>query len=116
MAFGKKKLGKLTREEAAAAYGACGNGSGSARPIGRFAVVPQAHTEIVGETASNSGVLLFSCVVFAVVFCLIAGVWLGIAGGVRGGCAYKCSSGCDSCVHVGAHRAAVGTRGGVAPR
>ena len=80
MALGKGKSGKPMKEEAAAAYGVCGDGSGSARPLGRFAMVPQAHTKVVGETASNSGVLLFSCVVFAVVFCLVAGAWLGIVG------------------------------------
>ena len=80
MALGKGKSGKPMKEEVAAAYGVCGDGSGSARPLGRFAMVPQAHTEVVGETASNSGVLLFSCVVFAVVFCLVAGAWLGVAG------------------------------------
>lgn len=116
MALGKGKSGKPMKEEAAAAYGVCGDGPGSARPLGRFAMVPQAHTEVVGETASNSGVLLFSCVVFAVVFCLVAGAWLGIAGTFGGGCACKRGAGCDPCVHVGAHRAAVGARGGVAPR
>lgn len=40
MAFGKGKSGKPMKEEAAAAYGVCGDGPGSARPLGRFAVVP----------------------------------------------------------------------------
>ncbi len=34
----------------------------------RMAVVPEAETEIMGERASNAGVILFSVVVFAVVF------------------------------------------------
>lgn len=40
---------------------------------GRFAVVPDAQTEIVGEQASNAGVVLFTAVIFAVVFgvCLL---------------------------------------------
>lgn len=38
-----------------------------------WSVVPDIHTEIMGERASNSGVLLFSAVLFMVVFCLIIG-------------------------------------------
>lgn len=48
----------------------------------RFRVVPETNTEIVGERASNAGVILFSAVVFLLVFCtVVGGVW-AIAGGV----------------------------------
>ncbi|MBQ3106905.1 MAG: hypothetical protein IJC51_05535, partial [Eggerthellaceae bacterium] len=44
----------------------------------RFAVIPDAATQVVGERASNAGVLLFSSVVFLVTFCavLALGWWL----------------------------------------
>ena len=48
-------------------------GAGS-RP---FRVVPDAATEIVGERASNTGVILFSTVLFLVAFCAVLGIaWL----------------------------------------
>lgn len=50
------------------------------RSLDRFAVVPQAHTEVIGEVASSTGVLLFSCAVFAVVFCVVAGIWFAVSG------------------------------------
>lgn len=47
-----------------------------------FQVVPDANTEIVGERASNAGVLLFSVVVFVVSFCVVlAASWL-LTGGI----------------------------------
>ena len=45
-------------------------------------VVPEASTEIVGERASSTGVLLFSAVVFAVSFCAVLGVAWALAGGI----------------------------------
>ncbi len=36
-------------------------------------VVPDANTEVIGERASNAGVLLFSAVVFVVAFCIVLG-------------------------------------------
>ena len=47
-----------------------------------FQVVPDANTEIVGERASNAGVLLFSAVVFVVSFCVVLAVAGVLAGGV----------------------------------
>lgn len=47
-----------------------------------FQVVPDASTEVVGERASNAGVLLFSAVVFAVSFCaVLCAAWV-LAGGI----------------------------------
>ena len=43
-------------------------------------MVPQAHTEVIGEVASSTGVLLFSCAVFVVVFCVVAGIWFAVSG------------------------------------
>lgn len=43
-------------------------------------VVPEASTEIVGERASSTGVLLFSAVVFLLAFGLALGAWWAIAG------------------------------------
>ena len=43
-------------------------------------VVPDASTEIVGERASSTGVLLFSAVVFLLAFGLVLGAWWAIAG------------------------------------
>ena len=52
-------------------------GKGAPAPARRsFQVVPDASTEVVGERASNAGVLLFSAVVFAVSFCAVLGVAL----------------------------------------
>ena len=44
----------------------------------RFATVPDgaSYTEVVGERASNAGVILFTLVVFALVLCVVVGVWL----------------------------------------
>lgn len=52
----------------------------------RWSVVPEVNTEIVGERASNAGVLMFSAVVFSVVFALVVSAFvasmghLGVAG------------------------------------
>lgn len=50
----------------------------------RFATVPDgaSYTEVVGERASNAGVILFTLVVFALVLCVVVGVWLLAAGSV----------------------------------
>ena len=45
-------------------------------------VVPEAGTEVVGERASNAGVLLFSVVVFVVAFCVVIGIVMVAAGRV----------------------------------
>lgn len=58
-------------------------GKGAPAPARRsFQVVPDASTEVVGERASNAGVLLFSAVVFAVSFCAVLGVAWALAGGI----------------------------------
>ena len=41
------------------------------RSPNRFATVPDSQTTIVGERASNVGILLFSVVLFVIVFCLV---------------------------------------------
>ncbi|WP_080799215.1 slipin family protein [Arabiibacter massiliensis] len=46
----------------------------------RLAVVPDAGTEVVGERASSTGVVLFSAVVFLVSFCLVLAAWQLVAG------------------------------------
>lgn len=43
-------------------------------------VVPEVHTEMMGERANNAGVWLFSAVVFALCFAVVAGVWLALCG------------------------------------
>ena len=43
-------------------------------------VVPEVSTEIVGERASNTGVLLFSAVVFLLTFAIVLGAWQALAG------------------------------------
>ena len=48
----------------------------------RFTVVPEASTVVVGERASNAGVVLFTAVLFVVAFCAVLGVWRLAAGGV----------------------------------
>lgn len=70
---------KTRRNEAevAARYG----GAAAPAPTRRGPqVVPDASTEIVGERASNTGVLLFSAVVFLLAFGLVLGVWWALAG------------------------------------
>ena len=58
-------------------------GKGAPAPVRRsFRVVPDASTEVVGERASNAGVLLFSAVVFAVSFCAVLGAAGVLAGGI----------------------------------
>ena len=58
-------------------------GKGTPAPVRRsFRVVPDASTEVVGERASNDGVLLFSAVVFAVSFCAVLGAAGVLAGGI----------------------------------
>lgn len=52
----------------------------------RFAVAPNPQTHVIGERASNAGVVLFSCVVFLLALCIVlAADWLvaghiGLAG------------------------------------
>lgn len=50
----------------------------------RFVTVPDgaSYTEVVGERASNAGVILFTLVVFALVLCVVVGVWLLAVGSV----------------------------------
>lgn len=48
----------------------------------RFRVVPETNTEIVGERASNAGVILFSAVVFLLVFLVVVGGAWAITGAV----------------------------------
>ena len=45
-------------------------------------VVPDAATEVVGEHASSTGVLLFSAVLFVLAFCAVAGAWQALFGGI----------------------------------
>lgn len=78
MAFGKKGQQRSAAQQSD--WQASWVGADAPRPLGRFAVAPQAHTEVVGEVASNAGVLLFSCVVFALVFCVVAGTWFAVRG------------------------------------
>lgn len=43
-------------------------------------VVPEVHTEMMGERANNAGVWLFSAVVFALCFAVVAGAWVALCG------------------------------------
>ncbi len=56
------------------------NESGSRGGRSSWSVLPDASTEVVGERASNAGVLLFSVTVFLVTFCLVFGVSAWAAG------------------------------------
>lgn len=47
----------------------------SSLPGRRRGIVPDVATELVGERASNAGVLLFSAVLFLVSFCGVLGLW-----------------------------------------
>lgn len=52
----------------------------SASRSGSFDTVPDASTEIVGERASNTGVIVFSSIVFAASFCIVLGLcWMARA-------------------------------------
>ena len=68
-------------------------------------VVPDASTEIVGERASSTGVLLFSAVVFLLAFGLVAGRWWAIAGiGVAAiATALVCALLATAAVHIAQH-------------
>lgn len=70
---------KARRNEAEAARGYDGVPVAPSKHRG-LRVVPEASTEIVGERASNTGVLLFSAVVFLLAFCLVLGAWWTLAG------------------------------------
>lgn len=61
-----------------------GRGEREDRSVPRFATVPDgtAYTEVVGERASNAGVVLFTLVVFSLVFCVVVGAWLLAVGSV----------------------------------
>ena len=70
--FGRKRAAQAQAAMAEAGAGA------QARPgRGRLRVAPDPVTEVVGERASNGGVVLFSVVLFALVFGVVLGVgWL----------------------------------------
>ena len=73
MAIGKEKAYEAGFAAGRSSAGShCGD-AGSSRPRSRFRVVPDASTEVVGERASNAGVVLFSAVVFLVSFCAALG-------------------------------------------
>lgn len=65
-------------------------------------VVPDANTEVVGERASNAGVLLFSAVVFLLTIGIVLGVWQALAGvGVAGvACAFALALLATAAVHI----------------
>lgn len=72
---------KTRRNEVETARGIGGApASPSASSHARWRVVPEASTEIVGERASSTGVLLFSAVVFLLTFGLVLGAWWALAG------------------------------------
>ena len=72
--FGRRSKEELRRDQ----------GVRDVKPLTRFATVPDgsARTEVMGERASNAGVLLFSLVVFALMFGVVAGAWWLAAGSV----------------------------------
>lgn len=77
-----------TRMRAEGDHGAAAFGA-QTRPRVR-GVVPDASTEVMGERASNAGVLLFSAVLFLLVFCVVMGAW-GAAAGSIGVAAVACA-------------------------
>ena len=69
MTFGRKKTAPVNAQVDASFDGAACKG-----------VVPEVHTEMMGERANNAGVWLFSAVVFALCFAVVAGAWLALCG------------------------------------
>ena len=69
MTFGRKKTAPMNAQVDASFDGAVRKG-----------VVPEVHTEMVGERANNAGVWLFSAVVFALCFAVVAGAWVALCG------------------------------------
>lgn len=47
---------------------------------GRFSTVPDASTEIIGERASETGIIVFSSIVFAVSFFIVLGIFWATSG------------------------------------
>ena len=82
MAFGRKRA---LQAPTAMADGGAGTGTGPALARGgrgRLRVAPDPVTEVIGERASNGGVVLFSVVLFALAFGLVLGVSALVAGTV----------------------------------
>lgn len=82
MAFGRKRA---LQAPAAMADGGAGTGAGPTLARGgrgRLRVAPDPVTEVIGERASNGGVVLFSVVLFALAFGLVLGVSTLAAGTV----------------------------------
>lgn len=69
MTFERKKTAPMNAQVDASFDGAARKG-----------VVPEVHTEMVGERANNAGVWLFSAVVFALCFAVVAGAWVALCG------------------------------------
>lgn len=69
MTFGRKKTAPVNAQVDTSFDGAACKG-----------VVPEVHTETMGERANNAGVWLFSAVVFALCFAVVAGAWLALCG------------------------------------
>lgn len=95
---------KTRRNEAEATARGIGGAPSSlpASSHARWRVVPEANTEIVGERASSTGVLLFSAVVFLLTFGLVLGVWHSLAGvGVAAiAVALVCALSATAAVHI----------------
>ncbi|MCI8469163.1 MAG: slipin family protein [Eggerthellaceae bacterium] len=81
MAFGTRRAERAQAQAAAQAQ-ALGIGADAAgrRGARRLVVAPQPVTEMMGERASNTGVVLFSVVLFAVVFAAVLGTAWALGG------------------------------------
>ena len=80
MGIGKDNVYAAGFSAGQAAARSCEGGPSRARRKQRFQVVPEASTEVMGERASNAGVVLFSAVIFLVAFCAVIGAfWVATA-------------------------------------
>ncbi len=80
MAFGRKRPAQAPAAMADGGAGAAAAAAHGGRS--RLRVVPDPVTEVIGERASNGGVVLFSVVLFALAFGLVLGVAALVTGAV----------------------------------
>ena len=83
MAFGRRRAAQAQVAMAdGGAMGAAGSTAQARSGRGRLRVAPDPVTEVIGERASNGGVLLFSVVLFALAFAAVLAAGTAATGGV----------------------------------
>ena len=83
MAFGRRRAAQAQVAVAdGGAMGAAGSTTQARGGRGRLRVAPDPVTEVIGERASNGGVLLFSVVLFALAFAAVLAAGAAATGGV----------------------------------